>query len=167
VPCLITSSPDNVVENLRVHYGQPSVGSCYSPMLDSMFAFHPDPVDSATTPEKFPPAPPEPPWNRIVEDRVAANIAADSVSSFRVIFDGTYQNAVTDPGPPQRETRFYQYHVLFLKEGAPVARRYQGRMEITFQQEGGLWKILYWSDHADGSPYPTWTRLRADHRTGI
>jgi hypothetical protein len=89
------------------------------------------------------------------------------VSSFTVVFDGTYQSTVTDPGPPQRETRFYRYHLLFLKEGQFVPKRYQGQMEITFQQDSGLWKILYWTDRADGSIYPTWTRLRGDHRTGI
>jgi hypothetical protein len=164
VPCLITSSPDNVVENIRVHYGQPSVVSCYTPMLDSLFLFHPDQVDSTTTPESF-----LTPWNRAVEERVAANIAADSVQTFVVVFDSTYQNSVIDTGPPQRETRFYQYHLLFTKEGRFAPKRFQGRMEITFEQKAGtgLWRILSWIDHADGSIYPTWGRLRADHRTGI
>jgi hypothetical protein len=160
VPCLITSSPDNILENIRVHYGQPSVGSCYSPMLDSLFEFHPDQVDSTTTPEPF-----LSPWNRLVEDRVATNIAADSVITFSVAFDSTYQATVIDPGPPRRETRFYQYHIIFLREGS--FRRYQGRMEITFEQKADLWKIRYWIDHTDGSNHPTWGRLRANHYTGI
>jgi hypothetical protein len=158
VPCLIASSPDNVLDNIRVHYGRPTVGSCYTPMVDSLFEFHPDQVDSTTTPLPF-----RDPWNRLVEDRVAANVAADSVSSFTVVFDSTYQDPAIDTGPPQRETRFYQYHLLYLKEGAFVPKRYQGRMEITFEQKSGLWTIRYWIDHADGSIFPTWGRLRADH----
>ena len=160
LPCLITSSPDNVLANIRVHYGQPSVGSCYSPMLHAQFEFHPDQVDSTTTPEPFLTA-----WNQMVEDHVAANIAADSVVNFSVVFDSTYQAPAFDPGPPQRETRFYQYHLLVLKSAGFT--RYQGRMELTFEQAAGLWTIRYWIDHADGSGYPTWGRLRADHRTGI
>jgi hypothetical protein len=162
VPCLITSSPDNIVENIRVHYGQPSVGSCYSPMLDSLFQFHPDQVDSTTTPEPF-----LTPWTRTVEDRVATNIAGDSIKTFQVVFDGAYQAPVIDTGPPQRETRFYKYHLLVQREGAFAPTRYQGQLEITLEQKAGLWKILYWIDHTDGSIYPTWGRLRANHRTGI
>jgi hypothetical protein len=157
LPCLIASSPDNVVENIRVQYGKPSVGGCYTPMLDSLFRFHPDPVDSNTTPEPF-----LAPWSRDVEGRVAANIAAAAVGGFSVVIGDPYQNPILDSGPPQRETRFYNYRVLLFLAGGAL-RRYQGQLEITFEQEDGLWKILFWIDHTDGSGYPTWTRLRADH----
>ncbi|HLQ67165.1 MAG TPA: hypothetical protein VK123_08050 [Candidatus Limnocylindrales bacterium] len=162
-PCANYTEPDSLVLNIRVHYGQLSVASCYNPMLDSLFLFHPDPVDSSVNPTPFLKV-----WNQQVEGRVATNIAADSVAMFQTFFDGTYQSPIVDPGPPRRETRFYNYHILFTRIGRFAAIRYQGRAEITFEQETGtLWRIRYWTDHADTSGYPTWGRLRADHRVGF
>ena len=160
--CANYTEPDSLALNIRVHYGQPTVASCYNPMLDPAFSFTPDPVDFAANPTPYQG------WVRSVEERVATNVAADSVVTFQTFFDGTYQSPIVDPGPPQRETRFYNYHILFTRVGRFAPIRYQGKAEITFQQEAGTqWRILNWVDHADSSGYSTWGRLRADHRVGF
>ena len=164
VRCNNPVSPDSVLENIRAHYGKPSVGSCYNPMIDGVFAFHPDPVDA----NNYPPPNPFVGWNKQVEEGVANYIAADSVKFFQVYFDGEYQTPTVDPGPPQRETRFVEYHILFSRLGQPDTTRYQGRSDIIVEQKvNSLWKIVDWTDHGDGSGLPTWGRLRGDKRVGI
>jgi len=160
--CRNLTDPDSLVENITVHYGQKSGTSCYSSMLDTAFAFHPDPTDSSNNPDPFAG------WNRDIEARVTTNIAADSVQSFRVAFDSLYQTPTEDPGPPRRVTRFYEYHLLVNRVGHADTTRYQGRSDITFQQgANSSWTILNWQDNTDGSAFPTWGRLRADHRVGF
>jgi len=162
-PCRSLLDPNSVVENIRDHYGKPSV-SCYVDMLGPAFVFHPDPADSTSYED---PNPFES-WVKDIEERVATNIAADSVVSFQVFFDGYYQNPIVETGPPQRETRFYNYHILFTRIGRFLPTRYQGRAEITFEQDAGaLYRIVYWRDQTDGSGYQTWGRLRGDHRVGF
>ncbi len=159
--CAIYTEPESLVYNIRAHYGRSSVGGCYNPMLDPLFSFTPDPVDLSTSPAQFAN------WDRLVEEQVAIAIATDSVVSFQVFFDGYYQSPIVDTGTPQKETRFYNYHLLFRRVGQFAPTRYQGRMDITFQQEtASFWRVLSWSDHSDGSGFPTWGRLRADHRAG-
>lgn len=160
--CRNLTDPDSLVENIIVHYGQRSGTSCYNSMLDSAFAFHPDPTDLSDNPGPFLN------WNRDVEARVTTNIAADSVQSFKVVFDSLYQTTTEDPGPPRKATRFYQYHILFNRIGHSDTTRFQGRSDIIFKQgANSLWTILDWQDHRDGSAFPTWGRLRSDHRVGF
>lgn len=159
-PCLSPTGPDNLVANILVHYGNQAGTSCYNSMVDTAFAFHPDPVDSATNPTPYVD------WNQTVETRVNSNIASDALF-LTAVFDSSYQDP-TITTSPQTETRYYAYHVLFRSRSQADTTRYQGRAEIKFAQGAStFWSIVDWRDHSDGSTLPTWGRLRADHRVGF
>ena len=162
--CRNRSAPDSLIDNIVVHYGQPTSGSCYADMIDAAFVFRPDIQDSLDAPA--PPNNPYQGWNRDVEVGVATNIKSQA-AFIEVSFDSTYQTSTTTTNPPT-ETRYYYYHVLYQQTGQADTSRYQGLADITMKQElGTLWTIVLWRDQRDGSGRDTWGVLRANKRGGL
>lgn len=160
--CRNLTEPDSLVENITVQYGTLSGKDCYNSMIDNAFAFHPDPIDSSTSPKDSVYVG----WNQSVETLVNSSIAS-SATFIATVFDSAYQDP-TSTTSPRTETRYYAYHILLHASGQPDTTRYQGRAEITFAQStGSSWSILEWWDRRDGSGLPTWGQLRADHRVGF
>ena len=158
--CRNLTEPDSLIENILVHYGTPGGSACYNSMIDTSFAFHPDPADSAITPLKFEG------WNWDVEGRVARKVETD-VAFLQVVFDSTYQSP-TFTTSPTTETHYFAYHILVQLSNQADTTRYQGRLDIKFLQgAGSFYSIVEWWDRSDGSGYPTWSRLRADTRVGF
>lgn len=160
--CRNLAEPDSLVDNTVVHYGRQTGLSCYASMIDAGFVFHPDTQDDLEAPDPNPYVG----WNRDIETRVTTNVAASAVF-LEVGFDGEYQTPTTTTNP-RTETRYYNYHVFYRKQGQPDTTRYQGLADITFLQgTGTLWSIKEWRDQRDGSGLLTWGRLRADNRVGF
>jgi hypothetical protein len=158
--CRNLTEPDSLVENILVHYGQLGGSNCYNSMVDTSFLFHPDPVDQSATPAKYEG------WNWDVETRVASKVATDVVF-LQTVFDSSYQDP-TITTSPRTETRYYAYHLLVQRPNQPDTTRYQGRVDIKFEQQpNSLWSIVEWTDHSDGSGFPTWGRFRGDTRVGF
>lgn len=162
--CRNRSDPDSLYDNIIVHYGQPSSGSCYADMIGDAFLFTPDVQDYADAPA--PPNNPYDGWNRAIEIGVTTNIKS-TVQFIQVSFDSTYQPATTTTNPTT-ETRYYHYHVLYRQTGQSDTTRFQGLADITTEQgAGSLWTIKAWRDQRDGSGFDTWGILRANNRGGL
>ncbi len=157
--CLTANTPDNVVTNVLAHYAAVNGITCYTSMLDSSFAFHPDPTDSIEAlPGIFSG------WNRNVETNDVSNIASDA-KFHAAFFDSQY--AVQVLSSDQRTlTRFYAYH-LIVRSSKPDTL-YQGRADITFfQSSNAVWHVTEWVDHRDASGLRTWGYLRSLYRFGF
>jgi hypothetical protein len=157
--CLTPNAPDNALTNVVRHYGIVTGITCYSSMLDSSFAFHPDVTDSIEAlPGIFSG------WNRDVETTDAANVAGDSTFSVASL-DSQYAVAVLSPD--QRTlTRFYAYHLI--AHSSKPDTLYRGHADLTlFQSGNGEWHITTWVDHRDGSGARTWGYLRSLYRVGF
>lgn len=162
--CRNRSEPDSLYDNIIVHYGQPSSGSCYADMIGDAFVFTPDVQDYADAPA--PPNNPYDGWNRAIEIGVTTNIKS-TVQFIQVSFDSTYQPTTTTTNPTT-ETRYYHYHVLYRQTGQSDTTRFQGLADITTEQgAGSLWTIKAWRDQRDGSGFDTWGILRANNRGGL
>jgi len=154
----LTTSPTlAVIPNIQDFYGRVGSATCYSSMVDTSFAFHPDPTDSSLAPAGTYIA-----WNDSVETRVNGNIAnrQDFISV-----------GLTDTGgaiisPDQRtELRFYDYLVRISLSGSPDTLRYTGTADITFYRGGdGQWRMTDWVDHRGAVSDSTWGLLRGDNR---
>lgn len=162
--CRNRSDPDSLYENIVVHYGQPTSGSCYADMVDLAFVFTPDVQDYLEAPA--PPNNPYDGWNHDIEVGVTTNIKS-TAAFIAVSFDSTYKSATTTTNPTT-ETRYYYYHLLYQETGQPDTTRYQGLADITMTQgAGSLWTITAWRDQRDGSGRDTWGILRANKRGGL
>ena len=168
--CRNRSDPDSLFDNIVVHYGQPTSGSCYADMIDPAlpeaggFIFRPDLQDSLDAPAV--PNNPYTGWNHDIEVGVTTNIKS-TAAFIAVSFDSTYQSSTTTTNPTT-ETRYYYYHLLYQQTGQPDTTRYQGRAEITMKQgPNSLWTITVWRDQRDGSGRETWGILRANKRGGL
>lgn len=157
--CRNRSDPDSLYDNIIVHYGQPTSGSCYADMIDAAFTFTPDVTDYAEAPTPNP----YDGWNHDVEVGVTTNIKS-AAAFIAVSFDSTYRSRTTTTNPTT-ETRYYYYHVLYQATGQPDTTRYQGLADITMTQgAGSLWTITAWRDQRDGSGRETWGIFRASKR---
>jgi hypothetical protein len=162
VNCATPNSPDNVLANVVNHYAELAGVSCYTDMVDTSFAFHPDAADSldAGTDTVFAH------WTHDVEARDAANVARDA--RFRtVVFDSEY--AARFISADQRtQVRFYAYHLLVRAPVLAPDTLFQGLADITFFQGGNAqWHITNWADKRDGSGRRTWGYLRRLYRVGF
>ena len=154
-----SAGPNNVVTNVVSHYASVAGLTCYSSMLDTSFAFHPDPADSIEAlPGIFDN------WNREDESNDASNIAGDA-SFHSVVLDSQYASPVLS-SDQRTLTRFYAYH-LIVRSSKPDTL-YQGRADITFFQSANAeWHITTWIDRRDASGQRTWGYLRSLYRVGF
>jgi hypothetical protein len=154
----LTAGPTSaVIPNIEDSYGRDSTVTCYSSMIDTSFAFHPDPTDSSLAPPGRYIA-----WNDSVEVRVNGNIATQQ--DFNSV-------GLTDKGgeiisPDSRtELRFYDYLVRISFNLSPDTLRYTGVADITFHRGAdGQWRITSWVDHRGVVNDSTWGLLRGDNR---
>lgn len=162
VRCLNRILADSVQATIVQSYGSTSGLTCYTSSLDTSFMFQPDPTDLLEDPDptKFAN------WNQAVETQDAIRIASDA-SFALAVFDTEYTAPSISPDG-SIETHYYNYHVLFQSVSSTSATRYQGRADITYQKgSDAQWRITAWVDKRDGSPYPTWGRLRRIYRSGF
>jgi len=161
VSCATPNTPEAVLSNVVQHYGELAGVTCYTQMLDTGFAFHPDAADSIQAlPDTI-----YANWNRDIEARVAGGLASDA--TFHVAaFDSEYAPRVIS-SDQRTQTRFYTYHLIIHASQVPDTL-FKGLADITFFQ--GLdaqWHITNWADKRDASGAPTWGFLRGRYRTGF
>ena len=162
VICLTPNTPSAVVANVTAHYASSPGLTCYTSMLDSAFAFHPDVADSIdSTPDIFLN------WNRDIESRVATNLARDATSR-SVTFDSFYASPSTSPDG-RTQVQFWVYHLIVKAPQAAPDTLFRGFADITFFQgaSGGQWHITTWVDRRDTSGARTWGYLRSLYRVGF
>jgi len=160
VTCRTPNTPDEVVANIVERYAEVQGLTCYAEMLDSRFAFHPDPQDSIQSlPDSV-----YSNWNKDVETLVAGKLAANA--TFHVAsFDSEYANRVIS-GDQRKETRFYAYHLIVHASSVAPDTLFRGLADITFEQgSNAQWHMTNWTDKRDASGLKTWGYLRAVYRT--
>jgi hypothetical protein len=168
VSCLTPNTPDNVISNVVARYATVSGVTCYTQMIDTSFAFHPDPADSLLAGEPTPYAN----WNHDVEASVASELALDTKSPRVVSFDSLYAPTIIS-SDQRTQTRFYAYHLLIhASRAAPDSSSpdtlFSGRADITFYQgNDAQWHLTQWVDKRDASGLRTWGYLRRLYRVGF
>jgi len=162
VTCLTPNTVDAVVSNVLDQYAVLAGITCYTAMLDTSFAFHPDPSDSldALPDTVFAH------WTRDVEVRDASTMAANV--TFRIVaFDSLYAPTVISPDQ-RTQTRFYAYHLIVHASQVAPDTLFQGRADITFfQGSDAQWHVTQWIDRRDASGLRTWGYLRRVYRVGF
>jgi hypothetical protein len=168
-PCLTLTTPNNLYLNIQQAYGRTDGLSCYlSNLADSTspteigFRFHPDPADSSAAPDQFPS------WGKVIEERVAANIANSAdPDSFRLTFQPGYDLVASQA---DLEIRRYTYEMRFDDPSTIPDSLFQGLAEITVKKgAGGEWSVTDWVDRRDpnGTTTRTWGYLRGSYRVGF
>lgn len=149
------------IEDPSIGYGRLAGLTCYSSMLDTSFAFHPDPQDSS----QALPLTPYIGWDENVESRVNSGIAGDQ-QYINVKFGADYASTIFPD--PATEIHFRNYQVLFSAKNSPDTLRFSGLADMTLHRgTDGQWRITDWVDHRGGAGDPTWGILRAKYRTGF
>ena len=144
--------------NVEDAYGRRDLTTCYNSMIDTSFAFHPDPQDSAQTPERFAG------WDDVVEIGHNAKIALNQ-SFIEVDFLREYQTAIISTDQ-NTEVRFYEYQlrVSGLVQGDSTIARYTGLADLTMRRgTDGQWRIVDWADHRGSVSDSTWGLLRGNN----
>ncbi|TMQ56986.1 MAG: hypothetical protein E6K76_11770 [Candidatus Eisenbacteria bacterium] len=159
VVCLTPNTPDDVVSNVLANYAS-SVGlDCYTAMLDTAFAFHPDDADSIAAADTV-----YANWTRTVESNVASLLAGNA-TFHKTFFDSMYATTVISPGPPRTEVRYYAYHLIIHASQAAPDTLFSGRADLTIVQgSDAQWHIVNWQDRRDTSGARTWGYLRRLYR---
>lgn len=154
----LTSGPTlAVVPNIEDSYGRSSLATCYASLVDTSFAFHPDPTDSSVAQAGTYDA-----WNDSVEVSVNGNLA--NLQDFMSVSLTDKGSAIISPDQAT-ELRFYDYVVRISFSNAPETLRYTGVADITFHRGiDGQWRMTEWVDHRGAVNDSTWGRLRGDHR---
>ena len=146
--------------SLEDYYGRVVSQTCYDALLDTGFAFHPDPLDSA----QALPATPFLAWGDSVESRVNANVASQrafiAVSFLREVGDAHISTDLTV------EVHFWEYQLRFANSATPTDTvRYTGLGDLTIRRGGdGQWRLKEWVDHRGGPSDSTWGLLRQSFR---
>jgi len=152
-----------VVANVLNHYAELAGVSCYTDMLDSAFAFHPDFTDSVEAGGTVYGS-----WTKSVE-QTDATLLARNATFHAVVFDSEYAARVIS-ADQRTQVRFYAYH-LIIRERSPQAAPdtlFRGLADISFFQGGDAqWHITNWADKRDGSGARTWGYLRRVYRVGF
>jgi hypothetical protein len=146
--------------SIEDYYGRTANQTCYDALLDTAFAFHPDPLDSA----QLLPQTPFLAWGDSVESRVNGNVASQR-HFIEVDFIQERDPPVISPDQTV-EVHFWEYQVRYANKAAPTDTvRFTGIGDLTVRRgSDGQWRLKEWVDHRFGLTDSTWGLFRQAFR---